>query len=229
MIGAMGSFVFGGNPIIIIISSVLCLLGAAGAVAFYKYGYILVPLLTKYGNIVQIIEGGYEIPPSNDVILKNVNGIYYASKFLGVRIFESTSEKTPEENVVYSEYFERAISSVRFPTKFSMMVYVLDLTRHRQKWETQHAEAQLRLAREREKPDPDVLKVDRFEKEVGMSEQQIHRLVSGFKPMGAITYMMTTATGLSKEAAAAAAKTAITENSIRSLEKIFWRIRMTRR
>jgi hypothetical protein len=135
-----------------------------------------------------------------------VGGLYYASAYLGVKIYESTSEKSAEENAVYSEYFERAISSVRFPTKFSMMVYVLDLTKHRQKWETRHAEAQLRLAREREKPDPDVLKLDRFEKEVAMCEQQIQRLVSGFKPMGAITYVMTTAVGISKEAATAAAK-----------------------
>ena len=83
----------------------------------------------------------------------------------------------------------------------------MEMRRHRAKLVTKPAEAQLRLAREREKPDPDVLKMDRYEKEVAMYEAQIHRLVSGFKPMGAITYVMTTAVGLSKEAATAAAKT----------------------
>lgn len=204
MMGAMGSFMFGGNPIITMLSGGMCMLGAAGAVGFFRYGYILVPLITKYGNVVQIMEGGYEIPPSNDVILKNVNGVYYASKFLSVRIFESTSEKTPEENVVYSEYFERAISSVKYVTKFAMMVYMKDMTEHRNRIETKHAEAQLRLARERDKPEPDVLRLDRYEKEVAMWENQIHKLTRGIKPMGMVSYLMTTAVGVSKEAAMAA-------------------------
>lgn len=203
LLGAMGSFV-GGGGIVSLFAGLLCLVGAAGAVGFYKYGYILIPLITQRGNIVQIMEGGYEIPPSNDVVLKNVAGIYYASKYLGVRIFESASEKTMEENMVYSEYFERAISSVKYVTKFALMVYMKDITEHRQRIETKHAESQLRLARERDKPDPDVLKLDRFEKEVAMWENQINKLTRGIKPMGVVSYVMTSATGVSKEAAIAA-------------------------
>ncbi|MCX6772379.1 MAG: hypothetical protein NTV88_01250 [Candidatus Micrarchaeota archaeon] len=203
LVGAMGAFV-GGGGIISLFAGVLCMVGAAGAVGFYKYGYVLIPLITQRGNIVQIMEGGYEIPPSNDVVLKNVAGVYYASKYLGVRIFESASEKTMEENIVYSEYFERAISSVKYVTKFAMMIYMKDIADHRQRIETKHAEAQLRLARERDKPDPDVLKLDRYEKEVAMWENQINKLTRGIKPMGLVSYVMTTATGVSKEAATAA-------------------------
>jgi len=205
VVGAMGSFVSGGNPIISFIAGVFCLIGAAGAIAFYKYGYLLIPLITQRGNIIQIMEGGYEIPPSNDVVLKNVGGVYYASKYLGVKVYESASEKSVEENMVYSEYFERAISSVKYVTKFAMMVYMKDISEHRSRIETKHAEAQLRLARERDKPDPDVLKMDRFEKEVAMWENQINKLTRGIKPMGLVSYIMTTAVGVSKEAAMAAA------------------------
>ncbi|MFH1306205.1 MAG: hypothetical protein ABIH83_00925 [Candidatus Micrarchaeota archaeon] len=205
LLGALGAFISGGGALAPI-AAILCVIGGLSSVALFKYGYLIVPFLTQKGKIVQIMAGEYEIPPAQDVILKHSGGVYYASAYLGVKIYESTTEKSPDENMVYSEYFERAISSVRFPVKFAMMVYVLDMSRHRMKIETRHAESQLRLAREREKPDPDVLKLDRYEKEVGMYESQINRLVSGFKPMGAITYVMTTATGLSKEAATAAAK-----------------------
>lgn len=210
LMGALGAFISGGG-VLAPIAAILCVIGGVSAVLVFKYGYFILPLLTKQGNVVQIMEGNYEIPPAQDVILKHVGGIYYASAYLGVRIYESTTDKSSEENMVYSEYFERAISSVRFPAKFAMMVYVLDLTKHRQKWETKHAEAQLRLAREREKPDPDVLKLDRYEKEVSACEQQLARLISGLKPMGALTYVMTTATGLSKEAATAGAKSQANE------------------
>ena len=59
LIGAMGSFVGQGNPIISFISGLLCLVGAIGAVAIFKYGYIVIPLLTQRAKIVQIMEGGY--------------------------------------------------------------------------------------------------------------------------------------------------------------------------
>jgi hypothetical protein len=202
LVGALGCFLGGG---IAIVSGLLCVFGAVGAVALYKYGYVLIPMVLSRGNIVQIMEGGYEIPPSNDVVLKNVGGIYYASKYLGVKIYESASEKSVEENMVYSEYFERAISSVKHVTKFALMVYMKDVSDYRNRIETKHAEAQLRLARERDKPDPDVLRLDRYEKEVAMWESQINKLTRGIKPMGCASYVMTTAVGVSKEAATAAA------------------------
>src|SRR3989338_9382434 len=80
-----------------------------------------------------------------------------------------------------------------------------DVSDYRNRIETKHAEAQLRLARERDKPDPDVLRLDRYEKEVAMWENQINKLTRGIKPMGVASYVMTTAVGVSKEAAIAAA------------------------
>ncbi|MFN3909744.1 MAG: hypothetical protein ACK4J0_00735 [Candidatus Anstonellaceae archaeon] len=210
LLGAFGSYASGSGPFAYI-SAFLCGIGTITSVLLYKYGYLIIPFLTQKGKIVQIMVGGYEIPPSQDVILKQDGGIYYASAFLGIKMFESTTEKSPEENAVYSEYFERAISSVRFPVKFSLMVYVIDISHHRRELETKYAEAQLKLSREREKPEPDVLRLDRYEKEVAMYEAQLNRLVAGFKPMGAIIYAMTTATGLSKEAAIAEVKSQANE------------------
>jgi hypothetical protein len=205
LVGALGSFI-STNGVFGIIAGLLCLVGAIGSIVFYKFGYVAVPLITTRSNIVVLTDSGYEIPPGQDVILKHVSGIYYASVFLGVKMYESASDKTPEENIVYSEYFERAISSVKYVTKFAMLLYVKDLQGYRTSIETKHAEAQLRLARERDKPDPDVLKLDRYEREVAMWEAHINRLTQGIKPMGLISYVMTTATGVSKEAATAAAK-----------------------
>jgi len=173
------------------------------SLAIYKYGYILFPLLTKGLRIVEIHDA-YELPPGQEAIVKRVGGTYYASAYLYVRIYESVTDKTMDENQIYSEYFERAISSVKFVVKFSMMVYVKDLYKYREGIETKRAEAQLRLAREKEKSEPDVLRIDKFEREVGMWDGQLARISTGVKPMGAICYIMTTAQGVSKEAAMAA-------------------------
>ncbi len=170
----------------------------------YRWGYLFVPLITKQLRIIEIHDA-YELPPGQEAIIKKVGGTYYASCYLYVRIYESVTDKTIDENQIYSEYFERAISSVKFVVKFSMMVYVKDLYKHRERIETKRAEAQLRLAREKEKAEPDVLRIDKFEREVAMWDSQLGRIASGIKPMGAICYMMTTAQGVSKEAAMAAA------------------------
>jgi hypothetical protein len=172
--------------------------------AIFRYGYLLIPFFTKFAHIVEIRDA-FEIPPGQEAIIKKVGSTYYASAFLFVRIYESVTDKTIDENQIYTEYFERAISSVKFVVKFSMMVYVKDLSKYREDIETKRAEAQLKLAREKEKPEPDVLRMDKFEREVAMWDAHLSRISSGVKPMGSVCYMMTSAQGVSKEAAMAAA------------------------
>jgi len=172
----------------------------------YKYGYFIIPLVTTGARVVEVREGGYEIPPAQDAVLREVKGVYYASRFLLVKIYESMTEKNEEEKLQYTEFFERAITGVKYVTKFSMLVYVKDLTKYREQIETRRMEAQLRLSREMEKPEPDVLKVDRFEREKQMWEAQLQRLISGVRPMGSVCYVMTTATGVTKDAALSSSK-----------------------
>lgn len=206
-LGMIGIFVSQGGDMIKIISAIITASGAAMAVLFYRYGYIFVPLITQQTRTVVITDTGYEIPPSQDAIVKKAeNGVYYASMFLGIRIYESASEKSMEQNLAYNEYFERAISNLKFVTKISYLLYVEDVAEKRKIIETRKAEAQLRLARERDKTEPDVLKLDRYEREVAKWEAELNKLIKGIKPMGAVAYAMTTGIGITKEAALAAAK-----------------------
>lgn len=189
-----------------IVSAVIAALGSVFAILFLKYGYIVVPMITQRTNIVLMTDTGYEIPPSQDVIVKKVGNLYYSSAFLGVRIFESATEKTMEQNVAYNEDFERAISNIKYVAKVAYMLYAEDIGEERKKIETKKAEAQLRLSREREKTEPDVLKIDKYEREVSMWDEQLNKLTRGMRPMGVLAYAMTTASGVSKEAAIAAVR-----------------------
>src|SRR3989344_7938038 len=118
------------------------------SMVIYKYGYIVIPLLTRFAHIVEVHDSGYELPPGQEAIVRKIGDVYYASMFLLVRIYESATEKSQDENVVYTQYFERAISSIKHVTKFCMLLYVKDLGKYRERIETRRAEAQLRLARE---------------------------------------------------------------------------------
>lgn len=206
-LGFIGSFMKGTGIWFDLLAGLFAGMGAIFAILFYKYGYIFVPLITQQTRTVVITDTGYEIPPSQDAIIKkSESGTYYASVFLGIRIYESVTEKSTEQNIAYNEYFERAISNLKFVTKISYLLYVEDVSEKRKIIETRKAEAQLRLAREKEKSEPDVLKLDRYEREVAKWEAELNKLIKGVKPMGVVAYAMTTAIGITKEAALAAAK-----------------------
>ena len=204
-VGFLGALfaLIGGGGLLSLLGGLLAFMGSVLGVLFWRYGYIMIPLVTERTKIVMISDLGYEIPPSQDVILKNANGIYYASAFLGLKIFESATEKTTEETMTYNQFFERAISNIKYVTKIAYMLYVEDVGEKRKTIETKRAEAQLRLARERDKSQPDVLKIDKFEREVAIWDSQLTKLIKGVKPMGVIAYAQTTSTGLSKDAAVA--------------------------
>ncbi|MCK4319615.1 hypothetical protein KAW38_03530 [Candidatus Micrarchaeota archaeon] len=212
VLGALLAFA-GGGGILGLIGGILAALGSFGAILVLKYGYIIIPMITQQARIVVMTDTGYEIPPSQDVIIKKIGGIYYASTFLAVRIYESSTERSLEQNVAYNEYFERAISNLKYVVKIALMLYAENITEKRKIIETKRAESQLRLAREREKAEPDVLKMDQYERQVSMWDSQLNKLISGIRPMGVLSYAMTTAAGITKESAVAKVKSQARELS----------------
>ena len=203
--GAMLAFI-GGKGILSLVGGVAAGIGGLLAVLFLKYGYILIPIITKQTKTSVFLDTTYEIPPSQDVIVTKRENTYYASAFLSIKMYESSTEKTLEENIAYNEYFERAISNMRYVTKINYLIFVEDISRKRRDLETKRAESQLRLAREKDKPEPDVLRIDRYEREVATLDHEVNKIIKGEKPMGIISYAMTSAMGVSKEAAIAQAK-----------------------
>jgi len=175
-------------------------------VLIYKVGFMILPLITKILKVTEIRAGGFEIPPSQDVILKNVGGLYYATMFLYGRFYESAAVGVQEEQASYMDLWERAVASIKFPFKFCIMTYIEDILKYREDIETKRAAAQLRLGREREKPRPDPIMIDKWEREVARQNEMLARLSAGEKPMGTIMYITTTAIGASPEAAIAAVK-----------------------
>jgi hypothetical protein len=212
IIGLVFTFMFGsGSGGATIIGSLLCAMGSLFTFLFWKYGYMLVPIITERTRIIMKMDGGYEVPAGEEVIVKQSGNVYYASAFLIIKVFESATEKSAEENVTYNEYFERAISNLKYVTKISYLLYVEDVGQKRKMIETKRAEAQLRLARERDKSEPDVLKIDKYEREVSHWDLQLNKMIKGVKPMGVIATAMTTAAGVSKEGAMATVKAQASE------------------
>ncbi len=210
--GAIGACGLGAFLMIIdqsfigLLGGIIAGFGAIFSVLLMKYGYIIMPLITKQSSITSYTDGAYEIPPGQDVIVKKIGEEYYASCFLGMKIYESSTEKSIDQNMMYNEYFERAISNMKYVTKISYLLYVEDISKKRKNLETKKAEAQLRLGREREKTEPDVLKIERYEREIVALNHEVDKMIRGEKPMGIIASCMTSSKGVSREAAIAEAK-----------------------
>lgn len=62
---------FAGGPFAIL-GGLLALIGTAMAVVIWKFGYVILPLITQRTNVVVMDNEGHEIPPSQDVIVKKL-------------------------------------------------------------------------------------------------------------------------------------------------------------
>lgn len=199
----LGSF-----KVVVVAVCLLCLVLNA---VIYQVGFIILPIITDILKVKEIRTGGFEVPPSQDVILKHVGGVYYAAQFQYARLYESATAGVQEEQTSYMDMWERAVSSINYPFKFCLISYPEDIIKFREDTETNRAAAQLRLGREREKPRPDAITLDKWEREVARQNELLARLSSGEKPLGVLMYIMTMAVGVSPEAAIAAVRGQATE------------------
>jgi hypothetical protein len=193
----------GNFKIVLVAVCLLCLIFNA---VVYEVGFVILPLITGILKVKEIRTGGFEIPPSQDVILKTVGGVYYAAEFLQAKLYESVTAGVQEEQSSYMDMWERAVSSINYPFKFCLISYPEDIIKFREDTETNRAAAQLRLGREREKPRPDAITIDKWEREVAKQNELLARLSSGEKPLGTLMYIMTMSIGVSPAAAIAAVK-----------------------
>jgi len=208
-------FMGGGSAIGGLATTALFALGLAGIgftyIAFTA-GYVLMPLITRSLKVTEMMGNGYKIPPSQDVVLRNVGGIYHATMFMSARFYEAATTETEEETTTaYMELWERALAAVKFPMKFSLITYLEDIAKYRENIETQRYSATIKLGKEKDKPNPDALVIDKWEREVARLNAMLAKLTEGEKPMGAVMYVGTTGIGVSEDAATASAKKQVGE------------------
>ena len=181
------------NPIFPIIGSVFFLM----SIALWKWGYIIFPVFTKATNIVEIRDS-YEIPPSRDYILKKTSEGYLASKFLEVRFYESSIDKNTEEKKTMFESFERAVSSMKYIVKISLMISTLDLSKHIDEIKTKRGTVEARKAKESKLSADESMRMDR---ELAYWNRLLDRITQGERPVEVIAFASTTAYGLTRDEA----------------------------
>ena len=190
------------NTVAIAISSICFVL----TILIWKYGHILMPMFFRLTRVVEVRDG-YEIPPERDCIVKKEGPYYYVSRFIGVNITESVTEKSTEEKAMMMEYFERAISSLKSVAKLSVLVHNVDLRKAIEEIKSKRSWCETKIAQLRASSDPNKEgEITRLEREVAMYNKLLERMNTGERPMEVIAYIMTTAKGASREEAMAQAR-----------------------
>lgn len=188
------------------------ILSVALTYGVFMAAYFIMPFITRALRVSEDLSEGYRIPPSQDVVVRNVGGIYQATMFMAAKFFEAAVAGVEEEaGTSYMELWERNLAALRFPMKFSIIAYLEDVVKYREGIETQRATAQIKLGKEREKPNPDALTMDKWEREKERLNAMLARLTAGEKPMGVLMYVSTMGLGVNEESAIAQVKKQVEE------------------
>lgn len=182
------------------------LLACPASIMVYKYGYWVIPYFTRGLRTIRTQDALFEMPPSEDVLVKYEGGAYTATLFLGVRIFKSSTAMGEDEKAAFMSLWERAVSGMKSVVKFGTLIYIKDLSKYRESIESRKAKAQMLLGQEREKPNPDQAYMERVEREIAMWDNIQSRLSVGEKPTAISTFIQASATGATRDAAIAAAR-----------------------
>ncbi len=181
------------NPLLPMIAALLFTI----SLLLWKYGYLLIPVITKATNIVEV-HGGYEVPPTRDYIIKKNEAGYYATKFLEVRFYESSLEKNAEERHAMFESFEKAISSLKYIVKISLMISTIDLSKHIDEIKTKRSTVEAKKAKGVKIAANEALRMDR---ELAYWNRLLDRITQGERPVEVVAFASTTAYGLTRDEA----------------------------
>ncbi|HUC38683.1 MAG TPA: hypothetical protein VL944_00960 [Candidatus Acidoferrum sp.] len=189
--------------------AVILAIGAEALIfAMAQIDYVVFPLVTTILGITTQPAKDYLIPKSNDAILKNVNGLFYATGFVTANLFGYTfkleeQEENVEEKMASSpENWERAVMSLNFPFRLNVISVGRDVQRVRDELEGQRGYQEFQLARtlQDNKAASETIIID-IKRKISMLQTKMSRIYGGEKPISVLMYFETTAVGVSEKAA----------------------------
>ncbi len=162
----------------------------------WRHGDSVMTILFGFAGREEKI-GNFAVVPQRDAIVRKISDRYIASVFAIGEIAESLDDKPSDYVDSYSRNFERAITSLKIPIKFSMMVKPVDLAVHIDDIKTKRSQAELEKSRllSEDKSSSDLPKIER---KIGMWNKMLGRMAGGEKPMEVRFYIMTSAGGMTQ-------------------------------
>ncbi|MDE1846776.1 MAG: hypothetical protein KGH52_01825 [Candidatus Micrarchaeota archaeon] len=169
--------------------------------------FLLFPIFTTILQIKTVPAKNYFIPKDQKAVVKNINGLYYATGYLTANIYgyilQAEKMEAEEEMKLASapDKWERIVMNVHFPFKFHMLTYAKELQEYREDLEGKRGFLEFQLSREMRSGNPNQLTIDDFQRRIAILQTRIDRLSGGERPVGSVMYIETIAVGVSEKAA----------------------------
>ncbi|MDE1868391.1 MAG: hypothetical protein KGH60_00260 [Candidatus Micrarchaeota archaeon] len=197
---------FGGG-IFTYIALFIILVGVALILMINWVDFMLFSLVSNLLNISFQPAAGYKLVKGQDAILKEVNGLYYATGFVTGNLFaytfkEEVGEETedPMKLAGAPEKWERAIIGLGFPFKYHVVSAGLDVQKVRDDLEGKRSYKEYQLSRAYVNAANEVTITD-LQRRISVIQAKIDRISQGEKPIATLMYVETTAIGISEKAA----------------------------
>jgi hypothetical protein len=90
------------------------------------YWYFFIPFLHKKGGMAVLRSNEpYLLSPSGNTIIVREGGTIYASAFIKIPIYKSTTEMSNDEKVDFARMFSRVITLSKSPIRISSQMYIV--------------------------------------------------------------------------------------------------------
>ncbi len=192
LLALAASLVYGNAMVALAAAFLFCI-----SIVVWKYGYILIPMITRAANVVEV-RSGYEVPATRDYIMKKTSSGYYASKFLEIRFYESSMDKSEADKTMMFESFEKAIAALKYVVKISLLISAVELSKELEDIKTRRSAAEAKKAKSGSSSD----EIVRLDREIAMWNRMLDRITRGERPVELIAFASTTSFGLTRDEAA---------------------------
>jgi hypothetical protein len=149
---------------------------------------------------------GYTITKEQNAIVKNVNGLFYATGYVTANLYAYTfKQETPEDEedmklITASENWERAIMNLGFPFKYHVVSMGLDVQKVRDEFEGKRSYQEFQMSRALQSQSSNDTTITNIQRNINVIQRKIDRISGGEKPVATVMYIETTAIGVSQKA-----------------------------
>jgi hypothetical protein len=170
--------------------------------------FIVFPLVMSTLGITFQPARYYKITKGQDMVLKNVNGLYYATGYLTANLFayvfkaERIQEGEDVRQLQAPEAWEKALMSISFPFKFNIIASGLDIQIVRDELEGKRSYQEFQLSKVMQSANPNESIIADIQRKINVIQTQIDRISQEEKPIATLMYVETTAVGVTEKAAA---------------------------
>ncbi|MGA2800729.1 MAG: hypothetical protein ABSE71_05400 [Candidatus Micrarchaeaceae archaeon] len=196
-----------GKGIVVIIALAIILVGVFVILILNFADFLFVSMVCSALGITIEPAAGYRIVKQQNAIIKNVNGLFYATGYVTANLFpyvfklEAAAENEDVKLITSPENWERAVMNIGFPFKYHVLSTGMDVQKSRDELEGKRSYEEFQMSRALQNKSADETTITNIQRRLNILQSKMDRISQGEKPIATVMYVETTAIGVSEKAA----------------------------